>query len=105
MRKSAAVAAKDEAAAACYAAREESEREGGRRLNDSGWRRHRRQKFGVGLVFGQAADQKFHGFDGRERAQDFAQDPDAAELVGRKEKFVLTGAGTLDIDGREDALV
>ena len=71
----------------------------------SGGSGHGAEKFGVGLGFGEAAEQQFHGFDGRERAQHFAQNPDAAEFVWRKQDFVFTRAGALDIDGGEDALV
>src|SRR5438309_10412011 len=44
----------------------------------------------VGLRLRQPADQKLHGLDCRERAQNLAQHPDAAQLVRRKEQFVLT---------------
>ena len=44
----------------------------------SGWGGHRAQEFGVGLGLGEAAEQQLHRFDGRERAQNLAQDPDAA---------------------------
>ncbi len=39
---------------------------------------HGGQELGVTLCFGQAAEEEFHGFYRRERAQDFAEDPDAA---------------------------
>src|SRR5579859_8260178 len=71
----------------------------------SGRRGHRTQKFRVGLRFCEAAKQKLHGFDGRERAQNFAEDPNAAELVRREEQLVLTSAGALNVNGREDALI
>src|SRR5262249_47788661 len=68
-------------------------------------RGHRSQKFGVGFGFGQTAEQELHRFDRRKRAQYLAQNPDAAEFIGRKEQFVLARAGALDVDGRKDALV
>src|SRR6267142_2201794 len=66
---------------------------------------HRAQKFHVGLRLRQAADQKLHGLDCRERAQNLAQHPHAAQLIRRKEQFVLARAGTLNVDGGEDALI
>src|SRR5215475_5950835 len=51
----------------------------------SGRGRHGVQELRIGLGFRKAAEQKLHGLDGRERAQHLAQNPDAAELVGRQE--------------------
>src|SRR5882724_11180770 len=71
----------------------------------SGRRGHRAEEVGVGLRLCEAADQQFHGFHGRERAQNLPQNPDAAEFIRRKQQLVLTRAGTLNIDRGEHALV
>ncbi len=66
---------------------------------------HGGKKLRVCLGLGEAAQQKFHGFHGRERAQDLSQYPDAIQLVRRQEQFVFAGSGAVDIDGGEHALV
>src|SRR2546425_705732 len=66
---------------------------------------HGAEELGVGFGFGEAAQEELHGFNGRERAQDFAEDPDAAKLVGREQELVLARAGALNVNGREDALI
>src|SRR5713101_4870955 len=43
--------------------------------------------------------------DGREGTQYLSQDTNAAEYVRREKEFVLAGAGALNDDGREDALI
>lgn len=70
-----------------------------------GWRGHRAEEFRVGLRFREPADQQFHGLDRRKRAQDLAQNPYAAQLIGREQQFILTRAGTLNVDRRENAFV
>src|SRR5208283_2504126 len=69
------------------------------------WGGHGVEEFHIGLGFGEAAEQKLHGLDRRERAEHFAQNPNAAQLVGRKQEFVFTSAGALNIDGREHTLI
>src|SRR5262249_53504021 len=71
----------------------------------SSWRGHRRQKFRVRLALLQAAEQKLHRFDGREWAQHFSQNPNAAQFIGREKQFVLTRTGALNIDCGEDTLI
>src|SRR5580692_10476802 len=66
---------------------------------------HRVEEFRVGLCLLKAAEQQLHSLNGRKRAQNLAQHPDAAQLVGRQEQFVLTRARPLNINGREDALI
>lgn len=53
----------------------------------------------------QAASQEFHGLGGGERVQYLTEYPGALEIILGDEELFLTGAGTLNVDGREDALV
>src|ERR1700674_2250752 len=66
---------------------------------------HGSKKFGVGLRFGEASQEQLHGLDGRERIQHLAKHPYAIEFIGRHQQFFFPGAGTVDVNGREDALV
>src|SRR5208337_57840 len=66
---------------------------------------HGVEEFHIGLVFAEAADQELHGLNGGERAENLAKDPNAAQFVGRKKQFILTSAGSLDVDCREHALI
>src|ERR1700693_6545090 len=66
---------------------------------------HRAEEFGVGFGFSEAAQQQLHGFDGGQWTEHFAQHPNAAEFVWWKQDFILTSAGALNIDRREDALI
>jgi hypothetical protein len=63
------------------------------------------QKFLVVARLGELVGEKFHGFDRGERVDDAAQDPGALQLFLGDEQLFLAGAGALDIDGGEDALV
>src|ERR1700688_2684211 len=51
------------------------------------WRRHGVEEFHVVLGLGQAAEEQLHGLDGRERAENLAQYPDAAQFVWREQQF------------------
>ena len=56
-------------------------------------------------TFSRRLIEQFHGFDGRERVEHLAQDPDALQVFLGDEQLFLTRAGALNVDGREDALV
>lgn len=43
-------------------------------------RAHVGEEVAVGFGLAEFVDQKFHGFDGGQGVQDFAEDPDAAEV-------------------------
>jgi len=66
---------------------------------------HGVEELHVGFGFAEAAEQKLHGLNGGKRAENLAQDPNAAQLVGREKEFVLTRAGALNVDGWEHALI
>ena len=53
----------------------------------------------------QLVDQQFHGFDRRQRVQHLAQNPDARQVFFGNQQLFFSGAGALNVDGREDALV
>jgi hypothetical protein len=74
-------------------------------LCSSGEGGHGAEEFHVGFGFGEAAEEKLHGFDGGGRAQALAEDSDAAEVAGGKQELVLARAGAPDINGGEDALI
>ena len=66
---------------------------------------HGVEELHVGFGFAEAAEQKLHGLNGGERAENLSQDPNAAQLVGGEEELVLTRSGALNIDGREHAFI
>src|SRR3569833_383958 len=66
---------------------------------------HVGEEFGVVANLLKTADEKFHCLGWRHRNEHFAEDPDALEVFLRDEELFLSGAGALDVDGREDALI
>jgi len=63
------------------------------------------EEFLVVAGFGQLVGEEFHGFDGRQGVEDAAENPGALEVFLGDEQLFLAGAGALDVDGGEDALV
>jgi hypothetical protein len=53
---------------------------------------HVGQEFAVRLGFTQLVDKQLHGFDGRQRIEYLAQDPDARQVLFRNEQLFLTSA-------------
>src|SRR4051812_35151469 len=68
-------------------------------------RTHIGQEVAIRLGLAELVDQQLHRFYRREWVQDFPQHPDALQVFPGNEQLFLTGAGALDIDGREDTLV
>src|SRR6185437_9360724 len=66
---------------------------------------HVLQEFRVIADLLETANEKLHGFDGRQRVEHLAEDPDALQVFLGDEQLFLAGAAALDVDGREHALV
>src|ERR1044071_9285612 len=61
-------------------------------------RRHRVQELAVRARLVEFLDEELHRLDGRQRREDFAQHPDAIELVALEEQFFFARAGAIDVD-------
>ena len=57
------------------------------------------------LRLDQPAEKKFHGFDRRERAQNFSQHPHTVQFIGRQQQLVFSRARAIDVNCRENALI
>src|SRR5574341_153465 len=66
---------------------------------------HGIQEVPVGLVLFEFFEQEFHALHRGERVQDLPEHPHAVEVVLVHEELFLAGAGGVDVDGREHALV
>src|ERR1700756_4078931 len=67
--------------------------------------RHCVQKLRIRARLVELLDEQVHRLHGRKRREDFAQGPDAIELVALKQQLLFTRARLVDVDGGEDALV
>src|SRR5258708_5268982 len=66
---------------------------------------HLSQEFTVGCRLSKSLNEKFHRFNRRQRIQDFAQYPNALQIILGNEQFFFTRPRALNINRRKSALI